>query len=418
MQEDRYAVLKISDFRNYVFARFFAVIAVQIQRVVVGWQVYSLTNDTFAIGLVSLCEIIPSISISFISGFVADIIDRRRIILASCTLLLFCSIALLITTLYELKIFESQVYVIYLIIFISGIARGFLHPSLAAFMAQLVPKQYYPYSSAWNSISWQIGAVIGPLLGGILYAFSDGPKLGYITDSTLLSVAILFYFLIQPKSIPEKKEKESLWYSLTSGFKFVFSNQLLLGAMSLDLFAVLFGGAVALLPAFAKDVLNIGPEGLGYLRSAPAVGAAFTAVTLANFPIKENAGKKLLFAVAGFGVSMILFALSKELILSLLFLALSGMFDSVSVVLRSTIVQTFTPDQMRGRVASVNSIFIGSSNEIGDFESGTAAKFMGLVPSVIFGGCMTLLVVLITSFKAPKLRDLNFGIDHDSDKKN
>jgi MFS family permease len=399
----KYEILKISDFRNFIAARFLAVIAVQIQRVAVGWQVFSLTNDTFAIGLVSLCEIIPSICVSFFSGLVADKVSRKKIILLSCTVLLACSLSLFFVTKSDIS---NKVFSIYGIIFISGIARGFLHPSLAAFMSQLIPSNQYQYSAAWNSISWQVGAVIGPLLGGLLYGFM-GPELCYGIDSIFLLGAIFFYILIKSKPIPEKIKSETLWESLTLGFRFVFSNQILLGAMSLDLFAVLFGGVTALLPKFARDVLFTGPQGLGMLRSSIAVGAALMAVSLAYYPIRENAGKKLLFSVMGFGVSILLFALSTNLYLSVFFLALSGMFDSVSVVLRSTIVQLYTPDSMRGRVSSVNSIFIGSSNEIGDFESGTAAKIMGLVPSVIFGGTMTLIVVFVTYIKAPILRNLN-----------
>lgn len=422
MKKFNLEVIQISDFRNYVLARFFAVIAVQIQRVVVGWQVFSLTNDTFAIGLVSLCEIIPSIAVAFFSGLVADNVSRKKIILLSCSLLLLCSFSLFSISHFEIQTDISKVYLIYLTVFFSGIARGFLHPSLAAFMSQLVPKNLYPFSSAWNSISWQIGAIIGPMFGGIIYSYGlanqneeflffqikQGADLGYIVDFLFLLIAIFFYAMIQPKPIPEKTTTETLWQSLTSGFKYVFSNQVLLGAMSLDLFAVLFGGAVALLPVFARDVLNAGPDGLGLLRSSPAIGAFLMAVYLGISPIKKNAGKKLLLAVSGFGICMILFALSENLYLSMFILALSGAFDSVSVVLRSLIMQTFTPDEMRGRVASVNSIFIGSSNEIGDFEAGTAAKYMGLIPSVIFGGSMTLFVVLITYLKAPKLKELDF----------
>lgn len=422
MKKFNFEVIQISDFRNYVLARFFAVIAVQIQRVVVGWQVFSLTNDTFAIGLVSLCEIIPSISVAFFSGLIADKVDRKKIILLSCSLLAICSFGLFSVTHFEFNFQIQKVYLIYGITFVSGIARGFLHPSLAAFMAQLVPKNLYPFSSAWNSISWQIGAIIGPLLGGLIYSFGishsgnnflllqikQGADLGYIFDLFILLIAIFFYTLIEPKPIPENSSQEKLWQSLTSGFKYVFSNQILLGAMSLDLFAVLFGGAVALLPKFARDILNTGPEGLGLLRSSPAIGAAIMAIYLGFNPIKKYAGKKLLLAVSGFGFCMILFALSENLYLSMFLLALSGACDSVSVILRSLIMQTFTPDEMRGRVASVNSIFIGSSNEIGDFEAGTAAKYMGLVPSVLFGGTMTLVVVVVTYLKAPKLKNLDF----------
>ena len=281
-------------------------------------------------------------------------------------------------------------------------------------MAQLVPKHMYPNSSAWNSIAWQVAAVCGPALGGMLYGF-EGAKLAYSVDACLLLAAILFYSRILPKPIPEKKHGESMFDSLFSGFKFVFSNQVMLAAMSLDMFAVLFGGAVALLPVFAKEVLQVGPEGLGILRASPAFGASLMAMLLAYKPPKENSGIILLVAVAGFGMSMILFGLSSYFYLSIFLLALSGVFDSVSVVLRSTIMQTFTPENMRGRVASVNSIFIGSSNELGAFESGVTAKFMGAIPSVVFGGAMTLIIVSFIAMKAPLLRKLNFkDVENDS----
>ena len=315
------------------------------------------------------------------------------------------SLLFLSTSVLELQ--ANNVYPIYSVIFISGIARGFLAPSLSAFMAQLVPKHLYPNSSAWNSIAWQVAAVFGPALGGILYGFR-GAILAYSVDATLLLGAILFYSRILPKPIPQRKHGESIFESLFTGFKFVFSNQVMLAAMSLDMFAVLFGGAVALLPIFAREVLQVGPEGLGILRASPAFGASIMAMILAYKPPKENAGMILLIAVGGFGLSMICFGLSSYFYLSIFLLALSGVFDSVSVVLRSTIMQIFTPESMRGRVASVNSIFIGSSNELGAFESGVSAKFMGAIPSVLFGGAMTMLIVFFVAMKAPLLRTLSF----------
>ncbi len=416
MKDDNYAVLRILDFRNFVIARFLAVVGIQIQAVVVGWQVFDKTGDPLALGLVGLFEIIPSISVALFAGHLADRKDRKKIVLICYTVLFLCSIALLFLSGSILDLPNNDVYPIYGVIFISGIARGFLHPSLSAFMAQLVPKHLYPNSSAWNSISWQVAAVCGPALGGLLYGF-EGAKLAYSVDAFLLLGAILFYGRILPKPIPEKKQGESIFDSLFTGFKFVFSNQVMLAAMSLDMFAVLFGGAVALLPVFAKEVLQVGPEGLGILRASPAFGASLMAMLLAYKPPKENSGIILLVAVAGFGLCMILFGLSSYFYLSIFLLALSGVFDSVSVVLRSTIMQTFTPENMRGRVASVNSIFIGSSNELGAFESGLTAKFMGTIPSVLFGGTMTLLIVSFIALKAPLLRKLNFKDgEHDPNK--
>lgn len=416
MKDDNYAVLRILDFRNFVIARFLAVVGIQVQAVVVAWQVFDKTGDPLALGLVGLFEIIPSISVALFAGHLADRKDRKKIVLTGYTVLFLCSISLLFLSTSLLNLPNNEVYPIYGVIFISGIARGFLHPSLAAFMAQLVPKHLYPNSSAWNSISWQVAAVCGPALGGLLYGF-EGAKLAYSVDAFLLLCAILFYSRILPKPIPEKKHGESIFDSLFTGFKFVFSNQVMLSAMSLDMFAVLFGGAVALLPVFAKEVLQVGPEGLGILRASPAFGASLMAMLLAYKPPKENSGIILLVAVAGFGLSMILFGLSSYFYLSVFLLALSGVFDSVSVVLRSTIMQTFTPENMRGRVASVNSIFIGSSNELGAFESGVTAKLMGAIPSVLFGGMMTLFIVSLIAIKAPLLRKLNFkDVEHDPNK--
>lgn len=407
MKDDNYAVLRILDFRNFVVARFLAVVGIQVQAVVVGWQVFDKTGDPLALGLVGLFEIIPSISVALFAGHIADRKDRRKIVLVCYSVLLLCSLSLLFLSTSYLNLPANSVYPIYGVIFLSGIARGFLNPSLAAFMAQLVPKHMYPNSSAWNSIAWQVAAVCGPALGGLLYGF-NGAILAYSVDAMLLVFAIIFYSRILPKPIPERRHGESIFESLFTGFRFVFSNQIMLSAMSLDMFAVLFGGAVALLPVFAKEVLQVGPEGLGVLRASPAFGASIMAMLLAAKPPKENAGVKLLVAVAGFGVSMILFGLSSNFYLSVFLLALSGVFDSVSVVLRSTIMQTFTPENMRGRVASVNSIFIGSSNELGAFESGVTAKFMGAIPSVLFGGAMTLFIVALIAAKAPKLRNLSF----------
>jgi MFS family permease len=263
-------------------------------------------------------------------------------------------------------------------------------------------------------MSWHLSSIGGPAIGGLLYGFTKGPWTSYAIVTALALVGLGFLFTIESRHVEKKNEpntegvkKEGFFDSVGVGMDFVFKNEIILGSLALDMFAVLFGGAVVLLPAFAKDVLQLGPEGLGIMRAAPAVGALLMAVILVNFPLKGNAGKILLFAVAGFGVCTILFAMSTNFWFSLLMLAGTGFFDNVSMVIRGTVIQLFTPNEMRGRVSAVNSLFIGSSNELGAFESGVAAKFMGLVPSVIFGGMMTLLVVGITWVKAPKLKDLD-----------
>jgi len=407
MSKDNYHVLKIQDFRNFLLGRFFGVVGTQIQAVIVGWQIYELTGDPLSLGLIGLAEVIPATLVSLFAGHLADKISRRSIILNTFLILLACSISLLVLSMNVIEIFVSKLYPYYVVISITGVARGFIGASMSSLMAQLVPRELYHSSSAWNSTGWQIASVSGPFLGGFLYNI-NGPVLAYSLDVALMILAVIFFSFVKPKPIPDKKTSETLLESLSVGFKFVFSNKLVLSALSLDMFAVLFGGAVALLPIFAADILKVGPDGLGILRAAPSVGAAVMALALAHNPPKENAGKSLLFSVAGFGIAIILFGLSTNFYLSLFCLFLSGIFDSVSVVVRSTIIQAFTPDEMRGRVAAVNSIFIGSSNELGAFESGVSARFMGTIPSVIFGGCMTILVVSITSILSPTLRKLNF----------
>jgi MFS family permease len=295
---------------------------------------------------------------------------------------------------------------IYIVVAISGIARAFIYPSTIALMAQMVPRELYANSSTWNSTTWHIAAITGPAIGGLVYGFF-GVKIAYISVIFFMLISILLLSIVKKYIPPPVEEKESLYQRLSSGIKFVFKNQVLFGTMSLDMFAVLFGGAIAMLPVFAAEVLNVGPQGLGFLRSAPMAGAVIMSLIIAYRPPLANAGRYLFIGVTGFGLSIILFALSKNFYLSLGLLMLSGMFDNISVIIRATTMQLLTPDEMRGRVASVNSIFIGSSNEIGSFESGVAAKLLGLIPSVIFGGGMTLLIVGLTAKFAPLLRRLN-----------
>jgi MFS family permease len=299
------------------------------------------------------------------------------------------------------------IYSIYGVIFLSGIARGFLGPAIFAFMPQLLPnKELFQNAVSWNSTTWQTASVIGPAIGGLVYGLTS-VQTTYALDFGLMIFALLITLLIKSKPLPVHSEKYTLWESLTLGIKFIFGNGIILSAISLDLFAVLFGGAVALLPAFAKDILHCGPEGLGILQAAPAIGSVAMALTVTYYPIKKFAGMKLLIAVAGFGLCMIGFAISELFWISFAILILSGLFDSVSVIVRSTLLHTFTPEHMKGRVSAVNNVFIGSSNEIGAFESGLAARLLGLVPSVIFGGSMTLLIVGFMTLKTKVLRKLD-----------
>jgi MFS family permease len=406
--QDPYLALRNREFRYYLLMRMCGTLAIQMQAVVVAWQIFELTNqDPLALGLIGLTEALPSILIALYAGHLVDSMSRRKIILRALSLLIIAALILGFFTLTIAKnIISSPVLPIFGVIFLTGLARGFLAPAFFAWLTQIVEKAELPNAIAWNSTYWQVAAVTGPALGGLLYGFW-GAAFTYLLQAVLLSGAFLFAWLIGYKPAPKLTSSEPLAKRLFSGIKFVFGNQVILGAISLDLFAVLFGGAVALLPAFAVQVFHTGPEGLGVLRAAQSLGSIPSALLLAYFPIRRNTGKILLTCVAGFGSCMILFAISTYFWLAFFWLFLSGVFDSVSVVIRSNILQTYTPDDMKGRVSAVNSIFISSSNEIGAFESGLAARLLGLIPSVIFGGGMTLLIVGFTTLKAKKLRTLD-----------
>jgi MFS family permease len=404
---DPYASLKIRDFRLFVAARFFITLAIQIQSVVVAWQVYEITKDPLSLGLIGLAEALPSIAVSLYAGHVADIVHRKKIIAICATTLLLCSLALLFFTMDEGSyLLADGILPIYAVIFISGIARGFISPAVFSLMPQLVPRELYSNAITWNSALWETASISGLALGGALYGFFD-ITVAYTTDASLTFLGLLFILLIHNKPIPEASEvDEGVREKILTGLRFVFRNKLILSAISLDLFAVLFGGAVALLPIFAEEILHIGKAGLGILRAAPSVGALLMALYITHHPIRKNSGRILLASVAGFGVSMILFALSTNFWLSLFVLMMSGAFDSISVIIRQMLLQTQTPENMKGRVSAVNYIFIGSSNEIGMFESGVVAKLMGAVPSVVLGGCLTLVVVGVTGWVSKSLRRL------------
>ncbi|HEY0742881.1 MAG TPA: MFS transporter [Chryseosolibacter sp.] len=404
-KKNPYAALRIPEFRLYVTARFCVTLAIQVQSVVVAWQVYELTKDPLSLGLIGLAEAVPSIGVSLYAGHIADVVQRKKIILFCVTTLLACSSALLAFTFSPDVIFAAYgVIPIYVVIFISGIARGFLSPAFFSFMPQLVPRALYSNAVTWNSTLWETATIAGLALGGVLYIF--GVKAAYSVDVALTVVGLGLMALIGNKPLPEASPEEGVAEKIKAGLKFVFNNKLILSAISLDLFAVLFGGAVALLPIFADEVLHVGPVGLGVLRASPSIGALLMAFYITHHPIERNAGKILLYCVAGFGICMILFALSTNFWLSLFILMASGGFDCISVIIRSTLLQTQTPENMKGRVSAVNHIFVGSSNEIGMFESGLVAKLMGAVPSVIFGGFMTLGVVGVTAWISKSIRTL------------
>lgn len=407
LRHDAFAALKIRDYRLFVGFRFFMTIAIQMQSLIIGWQVYELTRDPLSLGLIGLAEAVPFIAVALYAGHIADLHDRKRIILYFLMLFMAGTLLLFLFSLDLTHFYRTfGLLPIFVVVGLTGIARTFIAPATTALSAQVVPRELYPNASIWNSTTWHVSAMAGPALGGLIYGFF-GVKIAYgaILSFGVLSIALLS--VIPGRPVPAALVSEPLGRRLMTGLRFVFKHQILLPSMSLDMFGVLFGGAVSMLPVFAAEVLHVGPQGLGFLRAAPMAGAVLMSVFLAYRPPMHRTGRYLLLAVSGFGMSIILFALSKNFYLSLALLVLSGLFDNISVIIRATTMQLVTPDEMRGRVASVNSIFIGSSNEIGAFESGVAARLMGLVPSVVFGGAMTLIVVGAIAKLAPALRRLN-----------
>ena len=379
-----------------------------MQSVIVGWHLYSITRDVLSLGMIGLTEVIPQISVSLFAGHFIDRWNRKKIIVNTTGLLLLGSAILFVYSLPSLHGYQHFGTIpIFITIFLTGLVRGILAPAHTALLGQLVPRELLTNASTWNSTNWQIAAVSGPAIGGMIYAMF-GATAAYF--SVFVFYAVSIFMIIQVSNIrPLSKpaENEGIFLSIREGIRYVFKNKILLGAFSLDMFAVLFGGAVAVLPVFASDILKTGPMGLGLLRACPSIGAMAMSVYLMIHPPMRNTGKKLFYCVAGFGLCMIAFALSGNIYLSAFVLILSGAFDNVSVVVRASVLQIFTPDEMKGRVASVNSIFIGSSNELGAFESGLAAKLMGLIPSVVFGGAMTLIVVGAIAGKSKVLRKLS-----------
>ncbi len=402
---DPYAALRVPDFRRILICHATSTIAREGQMVVVGWQVYEHTRDPLSLGLIGLAEALPFIAVALLAGHAADRVNRRLLAILGNLGLLVSAVALLLYTIFPTAAGAGRVWPIYLIIALSAVARSFTRPAMTALSADVIPRELFANSIAWRSSTWQFAAVIGPALGGLLYGFA-GPIAAYAVVAAMFATALIsILFVAYSGSRPPELSEMTIGESLQIGLKFVWKQPVVLGAMSLDLFSVLFGGATALLPIFAK-MLRTGPEGLGLLRAAPAIGSVVMGVGIAHRPALKRAGTTLFISVAAFGLCIIAFALSTNFLLSVGLLVLSGAADNVSVVIRGTLIQTMTPAHLLGRVSSVNQIFIGSSNEIGAFESGLAARLMGTVPSVIFGGTMTLLVVAIAVWCAPRLRAL------------
>ena len=400
-RHDPYAALRHPEFRWFMVSGFLLSLAMQMQSTILGWQVYGITGTAWSLGIVGLSEAAPFLALTLVGGHVADRSDRRAIALGFVAVLALGAALLLGLNLHRLPLAAWPFYAIQAT---AGLARAFYRPASSALATELVPRDAYANAAAWRTTQFQVAMVAGPALGGLVYGFVS-PRAAYGLELALLVSGGLFLACVKPR--PRKVDASAPRPAFFDGVRFVWREKAILGAMSLDLFAVLFGGAPALLPIFAGPAfLDVGAQGLGLLRAAPAIGSVLTSLALAHLPPLKRAGKVLLWNVGLFGLCWIVFALSKHFWLSFSLLALSGATDDVSVVVRSTLVQTLTPPEMMGRVQAVNGFFIGSSNEVGAFESGSAAGLLGVVPSIVIGGCITVGVVLLTAWRVPALRNL------------
>jgi MFS family permease len=411
--KDPYAALRFREFNIFLLLRFVLVFAWSMQFIVIEWQVYTLTKDPLSLGIIGLMEIIPALSMALFAGHIVDQREKRNLFL--CCIGLFSLISLGLFFLSEASIMaswgqKSILYSIYGFVFFGGLLRAFFGPTIFSLVSLIIPKKVYPNAATWNSSTWQMASILGPAVAGLTINWL-GVHWSLCIVFVLVVISFLLGLMISKKPVLNPKIGEPIIQSLKEGVRFVFKTKVILGALSLDMIAVLFGGAVALLPVFAQDILKVGPEGFGVLRAAPAVGAFLTMLTTAYIPISRKAGMKLLVAVFGFGISIIVFGLSSVFWISVIALFFSGITDGVSMVIRQTILQLKTPDHMRGRVSSVNSMFVGSSNELGAFESGLTAKLMGTVTAVVFGGTMTLITALTTGLVSPSFRNLDLEKD-------
>ena len=412
-KNDPYAALRIREFNIFLFVRFLLVFGWSMQFIVIEWQVYSITKDPLSLGIIGLMEIIPAFTMALFAGHIVDQKEKRNMLLKCTAAFSFISLGLYfftsdyVTNNYEIN---TILYGIYALVFFGGFLRSFFGPTIFSLVALLVPKKIYHNAATWSTSTWKLASVTGALGGGFFISWID-------VDNTLLLIYILvilsliFTFLIKKKPILNTKIGEPIKESLKAGVKFVFENKAILGALTLDMIAVLFGGTVAILSVFAQDILKVGPEGFGMLNASISIGSIVTMFLTTYIPINRNTGKKMLISVFIFGVSIIAFGLSSIFWVSLLALFVSGAADGIYMVIRQTILQLKTPDEMRGRVSSVNSMFVGSSNELGAFESGLAAKLVGPVAAVVFGGTMTILTVVTTAAVSPTIRNLDLTED-------
>ena len=405
------------EFFWFVIARFLFIAGLRMSPVLLGWKLYELTGSKLSLGILGLSEVIPAVLLALPAGVRVDRSNKHKLITICMGLYLLLMMSLLLIT---SKWFTSQsisfsgiptrsiiAWSIFFIVFCTGVVRAYSSPAINSFLAQLVPQESLVRAISINSMTWLVAAVTGPALAGLLYGYA-GITVAFMITCIAVAIALVLFQMIKEKPVSWQSGKTKTWDGVKEGLRFVFNNKPLLSAISLDMFAVLFGGATALLPVFAIDILYIGPELLGWLVSATYIGNFAAIGWLTRFPLRKKQGRSLLYAVAGYGLCILIFAISKNFWLSFAALFVSGLFDGVSVIIRGTIVQLFVPDEMRGRVSSVNSIFVNSSNELGQFESGVAASIMGTVPSVLFGGTMTLIVSIVTWIKAPTLRKFEY----------
>tara|TARA_R110002073_G_scaffold40547_5_gene115348 strand:- start:501396 stop:502673 length:1278 start_codon:yes stop_codon:yes gene_type:complete len=419
-KKDPYASLRIKEFNIFLLVRFVLVFGWSMQFIIIEWQVYSITKNPLSLGIIGLMEVIPAVSMALFAGHIVDQKEKRNLLAICIAAFSLISLGLFLLT---WPIFiegwdqTTVLYAIYALVFFGGFLRSFFGPTIFSLIALIVPKKLYPNAATWSSSTWQMASVIGPAFAGyLIYLIGVHWSLSVVFGLVLTSLFLVFF--IKRKPILNPKIGEPIFQSLKEGIKFVYTTKAIFGAITLDMISVLFGGAIALLPIYAQDILQVGPQGFGALRAAPAVGAFLTMLLTAYMPISKNAGLKLLVAVFGFGVCIIAFGVSTTFWISIVALFFSGVTDGVSMVIRQTILQLKTPDNMRGRVASVNSMFVGSSNELGAFESGLTAKLMGTVTAVVFGGTMTLITVLTTGIVSPSFRALDLTKDledHEND---
>ena len=398
VRRDPYAALRYSDYRFFLAGRLAANMGSQMIDVAIGWELYERTNRALALGYVGLVQVVPIILLALPAGHVADRFDRKRVALMSLLLLIAGSLSLA-----AISFTVAPIPLIYLTLFVIGVALAFHRPAVAALLPQLVPAERFANAVTWNSVGWQLASVVGPAVGGLIIAWRHHAGIVYVIDAALMMVFVVCLTQIRGRQLVRARKAVTV-HTLLGGVRFVWHTKEILAAITLDLFAVLFGGATTLLPVFAKDILHVGAEGFGWLRAAPSIGAVLVAILLLGRPPMRRAGRSLLIAVAGFGIATIVFGLSRSFPLSLVMLVLAGGLDMISVVVRQTLVQLRTPDEMRGRVSAVNSVFIDTSNELGGFESGASAALLGPVVSVVGGGIVTVLVVSAISIAWPELR--------------